>query len=75
MAQSQHHSVKPSTLKQSTEVIKIEDAIIDDHDGFLQQYPLLAGLSREELDSLNKTVVSKLDWKFLPCITAMLLMK
>jgi hypothetical protein len=41
----------------------------------LQRYPLLVNKSKEELAALNKKVVKKLDWKFLPCITMMLLMK
>jgi hypothetical protein len=41
----------------------------------LNRYPLLVGKSQEELASLNKKVLKKLDWKFLPCITLMLLMK
>ena len=39
-----------------------------------QRYPLLANASQGKLDELNKTVLRKLDWRFLPCITLMLLM-
>ncbi|KAI9896618.1 hypothetical protein N3K66_008790 [Trichothecium roseum] len=39
-----------------------------------QRYPLLADASQEKLDQLNKAVLRKLDWRFLPVITAMLLM-
>jgi hypothetical protein len=39
------------------------------------RYPLLAGKSEVEMALLNKKVLKKLDWKFLPCITFMLLMK
>lgn len=63
------------TPKQSAEIIKIENAEVTVEDVFLQRYPLLASKSKEELDTLNKAVLSKLDWRFLPCITAMLLMK
>jgi len=42
---------------------------------YLEGFPLLVGKSEEELAILNKKVLKKLDWKFLPCITAMLLMK
>lgn len=42
---------------------------------YLEGYPLLRDKSEEELAVLNKKVLRKLDWKFLPCITAMLLMK
>jgi hypothetical protein len=41
----------------------------------LSRYPLLAGKSEVEMALLNKKVLKKLDWKFLPCITFMLLMK
>jgi hypothetical protein len=40
----------------------------------LNRYPLLVGKSEVELALLNKKVLRKLDWRFLPCITAMLLM-
>jgi hypothetical protein len=44
-------------------------------DEILSRYPLLAGKSEVEMALLNKKVLKKLDWKFLPCITFMLLMK
>lgn len=40
-----------------------------------QQYSLLADASPERLDALNKAVLRKLDWRFLPVVTMMLLMK
>jgi hypothetical protein len=64
-----------STPKRSIEIIKIEDATPDVDAGYLQQYPLLANKTDDELKALNKAVLKKLDWKFLPCITIMLLMK
>lgn len=42
---------------------------------YLARFPALAGKTEEELAKLNKSVLRKLDWKFLPCITLMLLMK
>lgn len=53
----------------------VERAQVAEADLYLQHFDLLAGKSKEELDKLNKKVLSKLDWKFLLCITAMLLMK
>ena len=44
-------------------------------DVLLERYSLIKDKSKEELDALNKKVLKKLDWKFLPCITMMLLMK
>jgi len=41
----------------------------------LQRYPLLREKSDDEFKRLDKAVLKKLDWKFLPCITAMLVMK
>lgn len=40
----------------------------------LEKHALLKDKSPEELKELNKKVLKKLDWRFLPCITAMLLM-
>ena len=42
---------------------------------YLSRFPLLVNKTEEELAELNKSVLWKLDWKFLPCITLMLLMK
>jgi hypothetical protein len=44
-------------------------------DVLLERYSLIKDKPQEELDVLNKKVLRKLDWKFLPCITMMLLMK
>ena len=38
-------------------------------DEILTRYPLLVGKSETELALLNKKVLRKLDWRFLPCIT------
>lgn len=66
---------RPSMEKDNTieHVEKAEDTRLADE--ILQRYPSLVGKSEEELASLNKKVLRKLDWKFLPCITFMLLMK
>jgi hypothetical protein len=42
------------------------DALADE---ILDRYPLLVGKSEVELALLNKKVLRKLDWRFLPCIT------
>lgn len=49
--------------------------LTEDASVWIQQYPLLREKSPEELAALTKAVLRKLDWKFLPCITLMLLMK
>jgi hypothetical protein len=64
-----------STPKGSVEIIKVEHAEMNVNARYQQQYPLLADKTEEEMKALNKAVLKKLDWKFLPCITVMLLMK
>lgn len=39
------------------------------------RFPLLRDLSKEQMEALNKKVVSKLDWRMMPCVTLMFLMK
>lgn len=56
-----------------TGAFHLEEATLSDT--VLQRYDLLKDKSSIELEALNKSVLKKLDWKFLPCITAMLLMK
>lgn len=62
-----------SSLKKEQAIEHIETAALEPT--YLEGFPLLVGKSEEELAILNKKVLKKLDWKFLPCITAMLLMK
>jgi hypothetical protein len=56
----------------TTCIDNVDDTFRREH---LSKYPLLTDKSDEELEQLNKSVLRKLDWKFLPCITMMLLMK
>jgi hypothetical protein len=42
---------------------------------YLERYPLIKDKSPEELKAIEKALVRKLDWKFLPMVTAMLMMK
>lgn len=44
-------------------------------DEILERYPLIKGKTPEERAAIEKSLVRKLDWKFLPMVTAMLLMK
>ncbi|RJE20368.1 Major Facilitator Superfamily [Aspergillus sclerotialis] len=44
-------------------------------DQSLALFPLLQGKTPEELKYLNRAVLRKLDYYFLPCVTAMLLMR
>jgi hypothetical protein len=43
-------------------------------DLWLQGFPLLQDKSAEELRVLQKSLLKKLDWRFLPTVTVMLLM-
>lgn len=52
---------------------QIED--VPQAERLLEQWPLLRDLTQERRDEINKRVLKKLDWIFLPCITMMLLMK
>ncbi|KAH0183123.1 major facilitator superfamily transporter, partial [Aureobasidium melanogenum] len=61
-----------SVLDKEKAVEHIESAPVEST--YLEGFPLLREKSDEELAILNKKVLKKLDWKFLPCITAMLLM-
>ncbi|USP82062.1 vitamin H transporter [Curvularia clavata] len=66
-------SVRSSTDKKgdTTHIDNVEET---PNREYLAKYPLLVEKSDKELDKLNKSVLKKLDWKFLPCITMMLLM-
>lgn len=44
-------------------------------DEYLERYELIRNKSPEELKALEKSLVRKLDWKFLPMVTLMLVMK
>ncbi|KAK6008107.1 hypothetical protein QM012_000010 [Aureobasidium pullulans] len=61
-----------SVLDKEKAIEHIESAPVDST--YLDGFPLLRDKSDDELAALNKKVLKKLDWKFLPCITAMLLM-
>lgn len=39
------------------------------------RFELLRDLSPEQMDALNKRVVKKIDWRMMPCVTLMFLMK
>ncbi|KAL3430344.1 major facilitator superfamily domain-containing protein [Aspergillus tetrazonus] len=47
---------------------------VSEADRMLVHFPILQDKSHEELELLNKAVLRKLDWYFLPCVTVMLLM-
>jgi hypothetical protein len=39
------------------------------------RFPLLRDLSETQLAALNKSVLRKVDWHMMPCVTLMFLMK
>jgi hypothetical protein len=61
--------------KEDVQIEVLENAQSDEGAKYLQGFDLLVGKSEDELENLNKSVLRKLDWRFLPGITAMLLMK
>jgi hypothetical protein len=71
----QQGSRRSSTSKKLEDVEIIETAEAGEAEAYLQRFELLRGKSQDELAALNNSLVQKLDWKFLPCITWMLLMK
>lgn len=75
--QSIDASARPSLDKKNQNVEHVEKTggSEDLAAEILQRYPLLVEKSAEELAELNKKVLRILDWKFLPCVTVMLLMK
>jgi hypothetical protein len=50
-----------------------EDAPV--RDPLLERYELIRDKTPEELKALDKSVRRRLDWKFLPMVCAMLMMK
>lgn len=44
-------------------------------DEYLERFDLIKDKSPEELQALEKSLVRKLDWKFLPMVSLMLIMK
>ncbi|KAK5747169.1 hypothetical protein LTR17_000304 [Elasticomyces elasticus] len=62
----------PRTSLDKKPIEHVEEA--DFNNVILQRYALISGKSEEELSKLNKSVLKKLDWKFLPIVTLMLLM-
>lgn len=65
--------LKPGSLDIKRDVEYEEVAPVRDE--ILERYPLIRDKTPEERAAIEKTLVRKLDWKFLPMVTAMLLMK
>jgi len=66
------HSNKGSLdLKNAVE----HEEIAPPRDEVLERYEIIRDKSAEELVAIEKSLVRKLDWKFLPMVSAMLMMK
>ncbi|KAK3666393.1 hypothetical protein LTR22_002698 [Elasticomyces elasticus] len=65
-------NMTPRTSLDKKPIEHVEEA--DFNNTILQRYALISGKSEKELSKLNKSVLRKLDWKFLPMATMMLLM-
>lgn len=66
------HSTKGSLdIKDGVELSELAP----ERDLILERYDLIKDKSPEELKAIEKSLVRKLDWKFLPMVTAMLMMK
>jgi hypothetical protein len=63
------------SLESKTSKIAEEQLEQSTLDSYLDRFPLIRDKSPEERKKIEKSLVRKLDWKFLPCITLMLLMK
>lgn len=70
----------PSSVKSNRHSLDIKSNVkleefAPERDLFLERYEVIREKSPEELRAIEKSLVRKLDWKFLPMVTAMLLMK
>lgn len=63
---------RPNSLD-AKDAVELEE-IAPPRDLILERYELIRNKSPEELRAIEKSLVRKLDWKFLPMVTAMLLM-
>jgi hypothetical protein len=63
----------PGSLDIKRDVEYEENAPVRDE--VLERYSLIKDKTPEERAAIEKALVRKLDWRFLPMVTAMLLMK
>lgn len=67
---SPRSSIQMDGMKKQADVEHLENP----QDAWIQAYPLLREKSEEELKAIRKSLLRKLDWRFLPTVTVMLLM-
>ena len=53
--------------------VEVEENV--QRDEYLERYDLIKNKTPEELKALEKSLVRKLDWKFLPMVSLILVMK
>jgi hypothetical protein len=70
MAPSQEVHRMSSFDKAKAAIERIEDPI----DQYLQAFPLLRDRTHDDLEIIRRKLLRKLDWRFLPTVTVMLLM-
>lgn len=71
MTGSIHSNKKTFELKNEVEY----EEVAPPRDEVLERYEKIRDKSAEELVAIEKSLVRKLDWKFLPMVSAMLMMK
>lgn len=64
---------RKSSFASKADHLEVEE--VPSRDAMLEKYALLKDKTEDELKAVEKSLVRKLDWKFLPMVTAMLLMK
>lgn len=70
-----NNAVRRDSFDSKTDKIGEECLETTGLENYLDRFPLIKDKTPEELQKIEKSLVRKLDWKFLPCITLMLLMK
>ncbi|KAK8080321.1 hypothetical protein PG997_008139 [Apiospora hydei] len=63
---------RKSSIASKAEHFEVEE--VPPRDATLEKFALLKDKTEDELKAVEKSLVRKLDWKFLPMVTAMLLM-
>ena len=72
-AHAERVSKDGSEYRDEKNVVEVEEGAVPRE--WLERYPLIKDKSPEELRALEKSLVRKLDWKFLPMVSIMLIMK
>jgi hypothetical protein len=62
------------TLKANMKPEEVECTILSPAQ-IQHRFDTLRGLSDEQMTTLNKKLVKRIDWRLMPCITIMFLMK